>query len=530
MQDGLGQTLDECEPMSAPARQPATLFPMASTFVVLLMMFAAASCPASSLPKDPETRAWWAITAALSGDAMEGRDTGSAGYERAAHVVADRFAAAGLVPMGEHGSWFQNVPMDEIRLHRATVTVGRRPLTLLYDFALTPTSAMPTTIDAPLAYRGYCAPEAIGDVRGKLVVCHGTRRRESTSAATRDAAVKAAGGLGILSIADPGFTVEPPRWPYAYARNVRLAGAKGESDPFLRMTLNADALKKVLGRDAHDAAALIADGSTGAPLPSFDLADRFHATFTLTTKQIVSPNVVGLLPGSDPAMADQAIVVSAHLDGYGYGTPVNGDRLYNGTLDDAAYVALLIRLAEQRHGARYRRPVLLIAWTGEEKGLLGSEWFIAHPTVPLAKIAANINLDQLRPIFPLDLLTVHALDDTTLGDDVRAVTTEMGIAVQTDPEPERNLLHRSDQWNFLKVGIPATAFVFGYRPGSESERIYRQWYKTGYHKPQDDLKQLMDWKAAADFNRFFVALVARVAGQDTAPSWKAGSVLAPKGP
>ena len=499
----------------------------ASTLATIL---ACGTTLASTLPNDAETRAWWSITTSLSNDAMEGRDTGSAAYDRAAHFVADRFAAAGLVPMGEHGSWFQNVPMDEIRLDRAAVTIGRRPLKLLYDVFISPTESMPTIVDAPLAYRGYCAADVLGDIRGKLVICHGTRRRELTDAAQREAAVKAAGGVGILSIADPGFTVEPPRWPFAYARSVSLAGAKRAADAFMRITLNADSLKTVLGHDKHDAAALIADGSKGAPLPSFDLRDRFHAVFTTTRQQIISPNVIALLPGSDPSMADQAIVVSAHLDGYGYGTPVRGDRVYNGTLDDAAYVALLIRLAEQRHGQGYRRPVLFIAWTGEEKGLLGSEWFVTHPTVPLSRIAANINLDQLRPIFPLELLTVHALDDTTLGDDVGAVAASMGIAVQRDPEPERNLLRRSDQWNFLKAGIPATAFVFGYRPGTQSEHIYREWYRTGYHKPQDDLNQLMDWKAAADFNRFFRDLVARVADQQAPPSWKAGSSLAPKVP
>ena len=497
---------------------------------ILLALMACGVAAASTLPADPETRAWWAITASLSNDAMEGRDTGSAAYDRAARLVADRFAAAGLVPMGEHGTWFQNVPMNEIRLERATVDVGRRPLRLLHDVFVSPTESMPATVDAPLAYRGYCAADALGDVRGRLVVCHGTRRRELTTGAQREAAVKAAGGIGILSIADPGFTVEPPRWPFAYARGVSLADAKRADDSFVRMTLNADSLKVVLARDTHDAAKLIADGSQGSPLPSFDVGDPFHAAFTLTRKPIVSPNVIGLLPGSDPAMAGQAIVVSAHLDGYGYGTPVRGDRIYNGTLDDAAYVALLIRLAEQRHGNGYRRPILFIAWTGEEKGLLGSEWFVAHPTVPLSRVAANINLDQLRPIFPLELLTVHALDDTTLGDDVRAVAGAMGIAVQHDPEPERNLLRRSDQWNFLKAGIPATAFVFGYRPGTQSERIYREWYRTGYHKPQDDLHQWMDWKAAADFNRFFRDLVARVADQQSAPAWKADSELRPRAP
>ncbi|MDB5583405.1 MAG: peptidase [Bradyrhizobium sp.] len=484
---------------------------------------ASASAPPAS---DPDTQAWWKITASLSGDAMEGRDTGSAGYDRAAQIVAAKFRAAGLTPLGEKGGWFQRVSMNETNVALADVSVGGRPLKFLYDFTVSAAPAMPNRVDAPLAYRGYCATPVLGDVRGKLVICHGVARPGLPTAAQRDTAVKAAGGIGMISIYDPGFTVEPPRWPFAYARDVSLASARPNSDTFLRLRLNADALATVIGR-GHDAAELIAKGSSGQPLPSFDPADAFRARFTITRRAIASPNVIGFLPGTDPAFADQAIILSAHLDGYGYGTPVNGDRLYNGTLDDAAYVALLIRLAERRHGKGFRRPVIFAAWTGEEKGLLGSIAFLQAPTFPRPRIAANINLDQLRPIFPLDLLTVHALDDTSLGDDARAVAADMGIAVQRDPEPERNLLRRSDQWTFMAAGIPATAFVFGYRPGSDSERIYRQWYKTGYHKPQDDLDQLMDWKAASDFNRFFYALVARVADKDMAPSWKPGSALNP---
>ena len=498
---------------------------MAATLCIALPLQAAPRAPA-----DPETRAWWGITAQLSGDAMEGRDTGSRGYDRAAQVVADRFAAAGLVPMGDAGGWMQPVPMAEVSIDRARMTVDGRSLRFLHDFTVAVTDGLPASIDAPLAYRGYCASSTVGDVRGKLVICHGTRRDGLPKATERTQAVKAGGGIGIITIADPGFVVEPPRWPFAYARSVKLATAPADADPFVRMTLNADSLAKLVGAAGAPAPGLIASGSRGDPLPDFDVPGTLHASFAIDRRTIASPNVIGLLPGTDPALADQAIVLSAHLDGYGYGTPVNGDRLYNGTLDDAAYVALLIRVAEQRQGKGFRRPLLFMAWTGEEKGLLGSEWFVAHPTVPLAKIAANVNLDQLRPIFPLDLLTVHALDDTTLGDDVRAVTASMGIAVQRDPEPERNLLQRSDQWNFLKAGIPATAFVFGYRSGSDSERIYRQWYRTGYHKPQDDLAQPMDWKAAADFNRFFGALVTRVADQDAAPAWKTDSSLRPKTP
>jgi Zn-dependent M28 family amino/carboxypeptidase len=292
------------------------------------------------------------------------------------------------------------------------------------------------------------------------------------------------------------------------------------------MTLNAASLDKLLAGTGRNAAALIAAGSAGQPLPAFSIKSRLTAQFSVRARDIASPNVIAMLPGSDPAMAKQAIVLTAHLDGYGYGEPVNGDRIYNGTLDDAAYVALLIRLAEQRRQP-FRRPVLFLVVTGEEKGLLGSKWFVKHPTVPLDRIAADINLDQLRPIFPLELLTVHALGDTTLGDDAGAVAASLGIAVQRDPEPERNLLQRSDNWPFMQAGIPATGFVFGYRPGSPSERIYRQWYRTGYHKPQDDLNQPMDWKAAADFNRFFYKLVERVADQPQAPAWRSTSPLKP---
>ena len=474
---------------------------------------------------DPDTAAWWSTTAQLSNDSMQGRDTGTAAYLRAAQLVASKFAAAGLKPAGENGSWFQRVPMHEIRIDAANIAVGGRPLLFLHDLTVSPAEGMPARIEAPLSYGGYCAPSSLAGVNGKIVICHGTHKPGLPSAAEREAAVRAAGAAGIMTIADPGFTVEPPRWPYAYARTVTLATETYKADPFLHFTLNADSLGKLLSGTGRNAQALIAAGSAGEPLPSFAIPSRMSAGFTIRERDIASPNVLAYLPGSDPSLSGQVIVLSAHLDGYGFGEPVNGDRIYNGTLDDAAYVALLIRLAERRQGQPFRRPILFAAWTGEEKGLLGSRWFVQHMTIPKPRIAADINLDQLRPIFPLDLLTVHALSDTTLGDDARAVAGRLGIAVQKDPEPERNLLQRSDQWPFLQAGIPATAFVFGYRPGSRSEQIYRQWYRTGYHKPQDDLNQLMDWKAAADFNRFFYQLVERAADQPAPPAWKPGSAL-----
>lgn len=479
-----------------------------------------------SAPTDADTKAWWSTTTLLSSDAMEGRDTGSPGYARAAAAVAKRWAAAGLKPLGDHGTWFQSVPMEEVAITRAEITVGRTPLRFLHDIIV---RIQPTlsAVDAPIVYRGYCAADALGEVGGKLVICHGTRRTGLPSDADRFAALTKAGAAGLISIADPGFVIEPPRWPFAYIRNVTLEGSPPPPAGIPFFLLNADALVKVIQGSGQNAEELIKAGSAGQPLPSFDVPSRLHATFTTARRTLRSDDVIGMLPGADPAKAHEAIVLTAHLDGYGYGEPVKGDRLYNGTLDDAAYVALLIQLAEQRGGKGFRRPVIFAALTGEEKGLLGSRWLVAHLPVPKSEVAANINLDQLRPLFPLELLTVHALDDTSLGDDVRAVASSLGITIQNDPEPERHLLQRSDHWTFLQAGIPATNFVFGFHPGTESERIYRRWYREGYHTPQDDIHQRIDWKAAADFNRFYYALVERVADQETAPSWKPTSTLRP---
>jgi len=477
---------------------------------------------------DADTRDWWTLTSVLSADSMEGRDTGSPGYQRAANVVASRLAKAGVKPLGDNGTWFQSVPMEEVRITHASIRVGDRPLAFLRE--ITTSTAVPDSLDAPLAYRGYCGAGALGDVRGKLVVCHATRRSGLPSDQDRRAALVAAGAAGILAIADPGFTIEPPRWPFAYVRSISLASSPTASPAPPRaaltaLTLNAAALATVIAGTGRNADSLIAAGSSGAPLPSFDIPDRLRATFATARRTLASPNVVGILPGTDPARSAEAIVLTAHLDGYGYGEPVNGDSLYNGTLDDAAYAALIVRLAERRAGKGFRRPVIIAIVTGEEKGLLGSRWFVSHLPIPKEQLAGNINLDQLRPLFPLDLLTVHALDDTSLGDDARAVAASLGVQVQHDPEPERNLLRRSDHWTFLQAGIPATNFVFGYRPGTESERIYRRWYREGYHTPADDLNQRIDWTAAAKFNAFYYGLVERVADAERAPTWKEGSAL-----
>ena len=394
------------------------------------------------------------------------------------------------------------------------------PLAFLHDVSIRPTASLPASLDAPLAFRGYCSRSEMRDVAGRIVVCFNQRR----TAGERSAAAMAGGAAGLIAVDNPYFTVEPPRWPVAYARTVRIEGTPPSADEALPvMRLNADAFTRLIAGSGRDAAAILRAGGRDAPLPAFDIPARLKARFAIRTARYSSPNVLALLPGTDPRLKDEVVVLGAHLDGYGYGEPVNGDRLYNGALDDAAYVALLAQLADNRHGRGFRRTVLFAAFTGEEKGLLGSNWYVKHPTVPLPATAAMINLDQLRPLFPLDILTMLAVDDTSLGAAARAVAAPMGIRIQRDPEPERGLLQRADHWPFLQQGVPATGFIFGYVPGTEAERRYRLWYRTRYHHPADDVTQPMDFAAAAKFNLFFYRLVQVVADAEERPAILPGS-------
>jgi Zn-dependent M28 family amino/carboxypeptidase len=253
-------------------------------------------------------------------------------------------------------------------------------------------------------------------------------------------------------------------------------------------------------------------------------------TIATAEKPISSPNILAVLPGSDPALKDEYVVISAHLDGYGFGEPVLGDSLYNGTLDDAAYVALLIQFAEDQKAAKIplKRSVLFCVFTGEEKGLLGAAWFTHHLTLPKESLIADVNLDQLRPLFPLHILTASAVNDTTLGETAREVGAAMHIEIRPDHEPERGLLSRSDNWHFLQIGVPAISFIFGFDPGTDAERRYREWYHYGYHRPQDDLAQPMDFDAARTFDAFFYMLTRTLANAAQRAAFLAGSSLKPK--
>ncbi len=533
-------------------------------FVFAVSKLAGQNASAQVHPRDGEihsadTLAWWHTTEALSNDAMEGRDTGTAAYQRAAEYVAARFKAAGLAPAGEGGSYFQTVPMHEVAVEREGTSFvverasGKLKLDFLQEITVAAAEDLLREGTGSLTFRGYCGKDAMKEVAGKIVVCFGTQRAGLPTGGERVANARAGGALGVVNVDDPYFTIEPPRWPYAYARSVTLrtdkaaakpAGAMNSMLPVMR--LSAEAFAKLLVGSGQDAAAILKMGGAKEALPSFEIPGKMRVTLRLKSRDLSSPNVLAVLPGSDPKLRDEYVVVGAHLDGYGFGTPVHGDNLYNGALDDAAYVALLIQMADDLHAgavtrgglheasyvrggpgdvvdkgitlAAPKRSILFCAFAGEEKGLLGSNWFVQHPTVPVEGLAADVNLDQLRPLFPLNILTAEAVNDTTLGETAREVGKGMGIEIREDREPERQLLRRADQYPFLRIHVPAISFIFGYDPGTDAEKRYREWYEVRYHRPQDDVTQPMDFMAAGKFDVFFYRLVESIADAAVRPA------------
>jgi len=337
--------------------------------------------------------------------------------------------------------------------------------------------------------------------------------------------LKAAGAVGFAAILNPK-AMDVPWSRVASSRGnpaMTLIDAGNTDDKGLRfsLTINPTAANRFLAGSGHTVAELLADADSGRLLPHFPLQRRIAVTQTFVHSNAESPNVAGVLEGDEPNLRNEYVILSAHLDHLGIGAPVHGDRIYNGALDNAAGIASLIEIARHLHdsGVRLRRSVLFLAVTAEEKGELGSQYFAAHPTVPSGGIVADINMDMFMPLFPLRYLEVQGLGESTLGASIREAAKDEGVKVQADKQPRRNRFIRSDQYSFVKHGIPALAFKFGYVPGTPEEKIFQGWLRTRYHAPSDDASQPVDLVAAAQFDRVIERLLISVANDPEKPQW-----------
>lgn len=495
---------------------------------------------------------WLKHVSVLSNDSMRGRETGSREHHLAAEYVANQFRKAGLTPAGEHG-YLQTVrfvarrPVEDRSIVEIVHAGQTDRLRFGDDFSLGSRAPIAVSIEAPLVFAGYglYVPEkgvddlAGVDLRGKIaVVLTGAPTglagpALSSAQSQRWREIRKRGAVGLITIADPRVSDIPPE----RARAARLLPAMALTDTALDETMGerfagtftSSYAEKLFATAPRSLSAIRQMARDGRKIEGFDLGATLRARVEMQTWPVKSENIAGMLRGSDPRLSKEYIILSAHLDHLGVGAPVNGDSIYNGTLDNASGVATLIETAKAiARGPRPRRSLVFLAVTGEEKGELGSRYYANHPTVPARSIVANTNTDMLTAFYPLKLVIVNGLEESDLANDVRRAATRAGVTPITDPEPERNSFVRSDQYSFIKRGIPAVSLKFGFELNSPEHLMVKKFRAERYHAVGDDLTQPIDFAAVAKFNAFYVRLVREIANRATRPEWNEDSFFRPK--
>lgn len=536
------------------------------TRLVSVGIFAAAAAvvgaAAQSTDLASEGKQWWAHVQFLADDKLEGRNVGTPGFDKAVEYVETQFKSIGLKPIGSAQGgpggtvgFRQPVKLDSRLLvaeasRLALMRDGKdQPLVIGQDASLSPRGELDGSMEAPLVFVGYglSIPEAGWDdfagldLKGKIAVyvnafppvtVSDNVKSHVNTADERWLALKRAGAVGVATIA--------PRPAGAPAAAGTRGGGGGVPQPTITLldrtlvdaagemvaiTLTSRGAETLLAGSGHtfdELNQLVVDSK---PLPRFALTGTLKANARLKRETIDSANVAGLFEGSDPTLKSEYVIMSAHLDHVGIGRAINGDALYNGAMDDASGVAAMIETARllKASGVKTKRSVLFVAVTAEEKGLLGSRYFAGKPTVPFRQIVADINLDMFLPLYPLKVIEVQGLAESSLGESAKAAAATLGVNVQIDREPEQNRFIRSDQYSFIRKGVPALAFKFGYEFGSPEETIRRNWVRDVYHKPSDDTNQPVNLEAAATFNRVIMTLLQRVANDSARPTWNADS-------
>jgi len=495
----------------------------------------------------PDGSRWWSHVRFLADDRLEGRNTGSEGHRKAATYVAEQFERMGLRPVGREG-YFQTVKLQskEIDESHSSLSLVRgtasQPLTLGQDAIIGLRGDAAPSIDAELVFAGYglSIPEANHDdfkdldVRGKVVMflsgapssIPGPLAAHMQSPSERTALLKRLGAIGVASVANP----KNMDIPWERSSLARFMPAMSLADPALDDThgtkigvaINPARADQWLSGTGHRFQEILAAADSDKPLPHFAVGANLKATVAVKRAELESQNVLAVLPGNDPRLKDEFVVFSAHLDHIGIGKPIKGDSIYNGAMDNASGVAALLEVGAmlKENGTRLRRSVIFAAVTGEEKGLLGSRYLANSTTIDPKNIVADINTDMFLPLFPFKALTVFGIDESDLGGDAIAVAKSLGIEPQSDPEPKRNRFIRSDQYSFIRRGIPSLALKLGYDKGSPEDQIVKKWLTERYHAPSDDLEQPVDMQAAAEFNNLVAKLLERIADRDERPRWK----------
>lgn len=448
----------------------------------------------------------------LASDALRGRDTPSPGLEVAAAYIASEFERFGLQPRGDNGSFLQRYDYT-IRTLRAEATQltlefpnGKAAYLFARDFFAWPGS--PASGEGTLVFAGTKLDDAAASsVRGKVAVVHvkgGLYRAWRAAVTSARTAAHAAGATGIMIVVDPSVTQE----------NVKQAAASFSVSSSVAPTMTTIFLRYASAHDIFKAArqdlnGLVAKAGTSGfePVTLTGVTARYSAPVNEVVHR--PPNVVAVLPGSDPVLRDTYIVLSSHMDHVGVRAPdATGDSIYNGADDDASGTSAVLEIAEALASLKERpaRSIVFLTVSGEEKGLLGSRYYSDHPTVPLSSIVANINIDMISRN-AADTVVVIGQDYSSLGpltaDLVRA-HPELNMTLTRDLWPQERFFFRSDHYNFAKKEIPAIFFFSGVH--------------EDYHRPSDEVEKINADKAAR-IAKLAYYLAREIAIGREAPKW-----------
>ena len=497
----------------------------------------------------------------LSDDLLEGRKTGTRGYMLAAKYVATQFEELGLKPAGVNGTYFQTIRFRQIELDRDKTSMvvkidGKEQALRFGDDYIAGGNDLSTdaSVEAQAVFVGYgvTAPEfhyddyAGLDVKGKIVVCfYGSPSQFPTaphahysSPTVKIANAVSRGAIGFISIWAGKLAERTPlpRRVNLYRSRLRWLDENNQpndAEPGLKgsASICEQAAAKLFEGAPTSYKEAYADSEAGKP-QALPLPVTIALHTVSTHSEIESPNVVAVLPGSDPTLKNEYVVFTAHLDHLGIGREVNGDTIYNGAIDNASGSAALLEIAHALSAMPKapRRSILFLAVTGEEEGLLGSDAYAHHPTVPIDQIVANVNMDEIGCFYDFADIVPQGADHSSIGPIVEDIAKRLNLQISPDPEPEEVFFVRSDQYSFVKLGIPAVAVDPGFKtvdPKLDGKKITKEWEDKYYHKPQDDMNQpYLDLNAATKMVRLDLAIGYEIAEQSKRPRWNKGDFFA----
>lgn len=505
---------------------------------------------------DPE--AIRAHMAFLASDDLEGREAGTVGYDIAADYVASEFAAIGLLPAGDAGTYFQNVPLlrsiraADGRSFTATAQDGTPiPFTENTDVVIPGSlSSEHADISGEAVFVGFgvVAPDlgrddyAGLDLNGKIAVMlsgtpKGIQTEERAYYGTQKTVnASARGAIGIVQLETP-----TSRSVYPFERLVRegrldaasMTWLTPEGTPFTR----AANIKASASISMEGAAKLFqntplswdqivnAAEAEGGAVSGFALPASIRITQSSTHDTVTSPNVIGLIEGSDPVLKNEVIVLTAHLDHIGITPGLGEDQINNGALDNASGTATLLEAARMlKAGPPLKRSVMFIALTAEEKGLLGAQYFAENPTLPREQLVANVNLDMPILTYPFTDLVVFGGTRSTILESVEKAAAEMNLTLSPDPVPDQGLFTRSDHFRFVEAGIPSVYLMPGWENGGAEE--FARHMTSNYHRPSDDMSNSIDFDAGARFAEINARIAFALANADQRPLWRQGDFFA----